>query len=243
LNLKGCPWSSQETQIAILNGKQSILELSKLLPGRSIDGITLKLRKLGVNRGRALKLKQFDFTEFELGALVGLLEGEGSLGLNKHKVWKKDQWCLRPYVAIANTDAEILAFVKTKIGFGSITGRSAKHPAWNYVIYGQSSISSLLAVLLPFLITSRKTKLAILVKDFCDRRLAIRRAGGWARYEQRDWDAYEETRRLNRKGPRKLKTTSIDAVTQQEGYALQSPFGLQESHRAFPYKWVNGQRT
>jgi hypothetical protein len=159
----------------MLNGEQPILELSKLLPDRSVNGIK------------------------------DLLEGEGSLGLNKHKVWKKDRYYLRPYFAISNTDSEILAFMKTKIGFGSITGRSEKHPAWNYQIYGQSSISSLLDILLPYLITSRKRKLAELVKDFCDRRLAIRRAGGWAKYEQKDWDAYEEARRLNKKGPRKVK--------------------------------------
>jgi hypothetical protein len=206
LNGKGRPWSSQETQIALLNGEHPILELCQLLPGRSVDGIKLKLRKLGVNRGRALEAKSFLFTEFEIGALVGLLEGEGSLGLNKHKVWKKDRYYLRPYVAIANTDSEILAFMKAKIGLGSISGRIKQHLAVNYQISGgQAIISSLLGILLPYLITSRKRRLAELVKGFCDRRLAIRRAGGLTKYEPRDWDAYEEARRLNRKGPRKLK--------------------------------------
>ena len=115
-----------------------------------------------------------DLSQLDLGIIVGLLEGEGYIGLGL-----KASGTFQPVVDISNTELSILNFVHEKIGIGSIQTsnrnkpkRSVK-PLHYFTIRRQEGIVAFLEIVLPHLISKRRA--AVLVMKFCKLRLKNRR--------------------------------------------------------------------
>lgn len=204
-------WSTEEIEILKENSRTPTSELQKLLPNRTKVAINLKLIHLDIHRPYMMESEvkiNLDLTEYDIGVIVGLIEGEGSLGMCVHKIWKSKNGSvyLRPYVSVANSNFEIHSFLRERLIHGNLSrSQPAADPAFklmgHYQIFGHSVLSQFLELIIPRMLTTRKQKLAVLVKEFCDRRLSIRSTGKWARYEKRDWELYLATAELNGKGP------------------------------------------
>lgn len=202
-------WSIEEIERLKENPHAPTSELQKLLPNRTKKAIDLKLINLGIHRPYMMESEvkiNLNLTQYDMGVIVGLIEGEGSIGLGMHKLWKNKNGrvYLRPYVSISNSDFEIHSFLREKLIHGNLS--KSKLPLYDrkimgqYQIFGHIPISKLLELIIPRMLTSRKRNLAILVKEFCDRRLSIRSEGKWARYEKRDWEIYLTASKLNYRG-------------------------------------------
>jgi hypothetical protein len=87
----------------------------------------------------------------DLSYLAGLVDGEGSICLNK--VGRKGMQNLHPQISITNTNKEILDWVGIIVGWGTVSGkpRMPRHkPAYNWRINGHLAIQFAKA-LLPYL--------------------------------------------------------------------------------------------
>ena len=65
--------------------------------------------------------------ETELAYLAGIIDGEGTLGVSKHK---KERGHHYPYLTIANTSFALIQLVHKLIGEGSVYEYKSRQPKW-----------------------------------------------------------------------------------------------------------------
>lgn len=193
-------WSERE--ITVLRNcyqKMTFEELGKRLH-RSHDGVQCKMSQLGLKkRTKSLQIKFYP-SDLDKGILVGLIEGEGGMGLLLHRIWRyKNRRYLRPYISIANMNFDMLYWVRNVVGKGSIS--KPKKGCGNYQLVGQERVLSVLKVLEPYFITERRRKQARIMIEFCKRRIQVYNRGGTSPYSKQDIQAFLELRKLNKKGP------------------------------------------
>lgn len=119
------PWSQTEVEWLIQNyNKFALKELAKYLPNRPYHAIRKKGKRLGLGIHRPLVSHPIDeLSEQHLGYFVGLIEGEGTITVEKWKYkTSTGQTSIRftPLICIANTSYELLANLKEIIKSGSI---------------------------------------------------------------------------------------------------------------------------
>lgn len=171
--------------------------------GWTKQAVKAKRRKLGCKRRKVVK--NFYFSDVEKGILVGLIEGEGSLGLRVNNPKSSKRIYLYPYIKISNTDFSLLEWVKVVVKVGKIytseyrTGFSKKKIG-DYLVVGLVNVSSLLRVLQPYFISDRRKKTVQLLIEFCEIRMASWNKGGTHPYSKREITIFKKVRELNRKG-------------------------------------------
>lgn len=131
-------WTEEEKQQLIvlfprlsINGKTGPVtkySMLKSFPNKSWDAIKWKARQLNLKRDFKSVYPELHLSMFAVGYIAGLVDGEGCLSLLRHKR-KYDSIRYYPYVSIANTDLDVLCWVKQITGFGSV--RRLKHPEPN----------------------------------------------------------------------------------------------------------------
>jgi len=145
-------------------------------------------------------------SELQKGYFIGLLEGEGCIGVHKHKSPAAKVEQLAPYIEIRNTDRDLLEKV-VEIAGGEISlghKSTPKHKtrfAWR--IRGTKTIHDILSEVRDNLGSSRKRKAADLTIEFCRRRLDRVYDPSKAQVvnDERDWEIYRELKKLNKRGP------------------------------------------
>jgi hypothetical protein len=173
--------------------------------GVELDTVTRWFTRLGIwVNPREIRFKQIEksklvtgqATEFEIGFFVGLLEGEGSIGIRKNTKW------LSPFWNITNTDRSLIERCGEIVGETCIMCSRRKHRYFKDVYYKDiytlhcKSVRGVYAVLrriYPFLICKRKQ--AELVLKFCEIRMK-RQRGEYLSDEE--WELRRQVRILNK---------------------------------------------
>jgi len=156
------PWSSEEEAILReLYPTAKREEIMKALPNRTWAAIRARAEFLGVKRLIAplwkdyedSKLTRGEITDFELGYIIGLFEGEGWIHIHRRKNKKHRPWIT---LGIGNTNLELLKKVQEIIG-GSLTENSkGKTIMYHLTIRGHNNVLLFLEKVLPHLIVKRK---------------------------------------------------------------------------------------
>ncbi len=98
-----------------------------------------------------------NLSQFDLGWLVGLFEGEGSIIFSRSHRGKRSY--LMTQVTITNTNIRLLNRAKNLCGYGKIfihnLGNDKHRPAWTWRLTNQPDIACFLEMVLPHLIEKR----------------------------------------------------------------------------------------
>lgn len=194
---RGCNnWSNEEIKILRDNfswtPKQ---ELMSLLLDRSLKAIVSKASKLGIYNqvpAEMTKLITGGANDLEIGFVVGMIEGEGSI------VLYRKGGRISPRVGIANSDKGLLEKCKRIMG-GKIYAFKRRIPnrkvAYSLVIASLNGVYETLVALRPFLMSERKTRICDLVLAFCEsKRQRSKKVAGTLEEET----IYEKVRQLNK---------------------------------------------
>lgn len=170
--------------------------------GRSRKSIHTKAQKLGIKcKGtKANRLYWEKLTQFELGYLVGMLEGEGSIALDK---LHRGRHYTPQVKLVTNTDNEIIEYIRRlgeKIGLSPIktrvrAGKGNHKDCLHIEVRRIENVYPLLKGLLPYLKGSKRRK-AELIMEFCQSRLSAYKNQP---YRDEEWKLIEEIRLLNNK--------------------------------------------
>jgi len=93
--------------------------LLSLLPNKSWYSIKWKARQLNLKRDFKSVYIPLHLSDFDIGYISGLIDGEGCISLNCHKR-KSSLINYYPYVSIANVDLTTLKWVNEVTGLGSV---------------------------------------------------------------------------------------------------------------------------
>lgn len=199
---KGPKWNEREISYLIKN--YSILGAKKIATylNRPAHSVAVKAMEIGIKWfGEDLEnLEPMAFNDFELGLLIGLIEGEGTITIKS-----RERKSCKPFasISVANTDPEILEVAGKLLGAGITDYMLWKMRESSTCPQARlSAVPRILRILLaiePFLISDRKRELANRVIEFC--RLRIE---GWKKYgkhnapfSKRELEIYEEVKKLN----------------------------------------------
>lgn len=104
-------------------------------------------------------------TKEQLGYIAGIIDGEGSICLHKC-IWKnKNGYFYRPFVKIANSNLDMLIWIKDKLNCGSIKKERANTDKWKamYILnFSANMIREFLPILIDCLIVKKKQALLLL---------------------------------------------------------------------------------
>lgn len=109
----------------------------------------------------------FKLTKEEKGYIAGLIDGEGSICLHKC-VWKnRNGYFYRPSIKIANSNLEMLIWVKNKLNCGSIKRERPNTGNWK-AIYTLTFSANMIRQFLPLMIDILiiKKRQALLLIEF-----------------------------------------------------------------------------
>ena len=146
-------------------------------------------------------------TQFELGWLVGAIDGEGCVGISRRNRPSRLGFTLKPHVQIANCDksfvdrcTEILAKLDIPYHVSFYEGKNRRSDSWQIAIAGLKRVIKILPLVSPLLCGEKREK-AELVLEFVESRLADWHA---APFTPRQIEIYETVADLNVKGKRSL---------------------------------------
>jgi hypothetical protein len=160
-------WKNEElTLLKSCYDTLSITELCKAIPSRSKRSIQNKAWRLGlrktVKHRRVISSLQYEkLSKEELSYIAGIIDGEGSISIHYSKN------TLQPYLAIANTNQELILWLKQKIG-GSYYAKKRYKPQHRvcYILVVKGlRLRMLFEKLLPYLIVKKQH--AKIVIEFC----------------------------------------------------------------------------
>ena len=162
-------WAEDEESVLSQNYQsQSKDELQKVLPNRTWKAIISHAYKRHLKRPNNSLWQEGEFHKklerFDLGFIVGLIEGEGHIALGLHSMNKNPQSLyLIPRLHIANTKLPLLEKCHEILGCGHIRKRQYKtrvHHDWTECYYFEITkfidILNVLLQLEPFLISKRR---------------------------------------------------------------------------------------
>lgn len=141
-------------------------------------------------------------TDFELGWLIGIIDGEGCFSLNENKSWGGKYTYIIPSITIVNTKDEIIdkaSSILKRLGIPTYVGimTRAKHQksAKRVVVNGYKRIEKFLQVLSKYF-ECRKSQVNCLVKYVALRNTKPEAAP----LDVAEWEIYLELRELNKRG-------------------------------------------
>ena len=98
---------------------------------------------------------------FLIGWFIGILEGEGSIGLNRNK-WKNET-CFHPRIMITNSDADILntcikilQLINVPYYIRKKTKQKEHRTCWQIYLWGYKRVGRLLEVIYPFVLGEKR---------------------------------------------------------------------------------------
>lgn len=142
-----------------------------------------------------------NLTDKQIGYIAGIIDGEGSVCLHKC-VWKdRKEYYFRPFIKIANTNIEMLFFIKKILGCGSIELERIKTDKWkasHTLRFSANMIRSFLPTIIDCLVIKKQQ--ALLLSEFL--KFSHRSNGRNFKSSNRELYQYyyEEIKRLNTRG-------------------------------------------
>lgn len=104
-------------------------------------------------------------TDTEAAYIAGIVDGEGTVSLVRHHGTERR----RPVVSVANTEYDLLAYLKARIGAGRITSKCVAKdhhtPSFVFVIYSRQALD-LLQRILPYLRTYKRARAELLLRRY-----------------------------------------------------------------------------
>ena len=134
-------------------------------------------------------------TEFELGFIIGLVEGEGSITLGRGICKNPQRFSLHPRFFITNTDMILLKKVQSIIGgtiFKKEKRQKINHKSGFKLCIDGKKVKTLLLKLEPYLISKRKQ--CQLLLEYVN---THERKNG---YSEKDIDIFFKIKDLNKRG-------------------------------------------
>ena len=204
-------WTKNENKILLTNLQHPLETLEKLIPSKSGKQILGKIRYLGFNyrlmESNRIADKTLNLTETEKAYIAGIIDGEGTIGIHKDS---RRSWVLyQPRVSIANSNRELLEWIKTKACVNCHIHR-IELDINNY------DVKPLLIAVIPYL--HIKKKQATLMLEFIDLRIA--RSQWVDRHTQRELEIVQEVYRLNTKPQLRKRVVSEREVAE---YLIKHP--------------------
>jgi hypothetical protein len=104
-------------------------------------------------------------TDAEAGYVAGIVDGEGTVSLVRHHGGERR----RPVVSVANTEYDLLLYLKTCIGAGRITrkciAKDHHTPSFVFAIYSRQALE-LLRQIVPHLRTHKRARAELLLRRY-----------------------------------------------------------------------------
>jgi hypothetical protein len=206
LNIRRIPykkWSEEETQLLkLLLKTKSLSELSQIFK-RSKGAIASKIYQLGLATYHYNELRNStnintNLPEWFKGYIAGLVDGEGTVSIEKVNRKDRKYGQYKPIVKISNTCREALDTIAKYVGGFRYTikeGRTthnSKKPIYDIQLVRCKDVEVFLEMILPYLIIKRKH--AELVLQFCKSRLA---KPNHAPYDNEELAIIDEVKKLN----------------------------------------------
>jgi len=142
-------------------------------------------------------------TPFELGWLVGAIDGEGCIGISRRNKRGKLGFTLKPHVQIANCDktfidrcTTILEKINVPFHVSFYAGKNRRRESWQIAIAGLKRVDKILPQIAEFLCEEKREK-ALLVQEYITSRLSDWHA---APFTKRQLEITELVSKLNVKG-------------------------------------------
>lgn len=152
----------------------------------------------------------------DLAYIAGLIDGEGTITINRHRNKSKRGWVYQPCVSISNTVPSLCMWVQSVTGMGNVNSKDYKNRnkryrlPWVWQVFNMEEIVVLLTKLIPFLKLKREQ--ALLLVRFCEERIKQNRR--WVpdrdrmgrfvpstnSYTELQHQIYRRIRKLNGKG-------------------------------------------
>lgn len=200
---RGVSWRWTEEKVAILRDlypRSPKEEVLKALPDHLWDSIQSKAKTLEIRRSRWVYLSQKSMlipSLVDTVYTVGILDGEGSIG-----IWidTKSKY-LHPLVTISNNYIPLLEWLVRVFGIGSFGRVHGRTFQWRIVAI--NDILQFLRLLLPYLKIKRRQ--AELLIEYCElekQNIMEYVSNNKRPYSPRQWEIYEELKKLNKRGPR-----------------------------------------
>ena len=106
-------------------------------------------------------------TELEKSYIAGIIDGEGSIMLQK---FHKNQFP-SPYVSIASTTIELLEWIKEKVGYGIIKNKKNYNPenhrnCYSYILKYDDAIKFLEDIYPYLIIKSKKMRAFLIINEY-----------------------------------------------------------------------------
>ena len=172
MSVKGIPcprWSKEEEEILRKNAIDTpVAELKKLIPRRTIKAIQTKKERMGLRSDRfrpldPCKINNGTATEEEKAYVAGFIDGDGALSV-------KDSHSLTPYIALFNTNLEVLEHIQKIVG-GRISKqehsrRSREGTLWVLRITSVRNVLNVLRNLQPYFVL--KKNICTKMIEFCE---------------------------------------------------------------------------
>jgi DNA-binding CsgD family transcriptional regulator len=196
-------WTEEEVQLLkeLLKTK-SLSELSRIF-GRSKGAVaskvyTLELATEHYNDLRNTVSIKNNHPEWFKGYLAGLVDGEGTIGIEKASRNDRKNPHFKPIVKISNTCKEALDYIIEQVGgfkFAIKSGRMSKNSkkaVYDIVLVRHKDVEAFLEMILPYLLIKRRQ--AELVIQFCKSRLS---KPNHAPYSDEEIAIIEEVKKIN----------------------------------------------
>jgi hypothetical protein len=170
------PWSSDEISLLKRIYPTSPWDdIDRLFPNRSRNAVKLKAKRLNLvrdhrkNSPAQTPLTEGTISKFDMGWLIGLIEGEGTVSIESDRAYRI------PCIQISNSETDILKHAQFLMG-GHLSSYGQKNPKWRdrklVTMSRIIDVRNALKKLLPFFINERKKLLATLVLFFAELKLS-----------------------------------------------------------------------
>lgn len=154
----------------------------------------------------------------DIGYIAGLIDGEGTICLGKC-TWKHRKLAYyRPFIKIANSNLEMLIWVKNKLRTGTIKKERDSKNGWKamYIIYFSANM---IRKFLPLIIDSLiiKKKQALLITEFLEFSNARSPQNFRMNNEELYVYYYNSIKQLNRRGVQETSDELLETPTSSAG--------------------------
>ena len=197
-------WKKEEIELLKAHYKNmGKSKLANLLSNHTWGSIQQKAYEFKLFRNYVdFPIHKVELTEFELGYICGFIDGEGTITIFKRG---KRSGTFRPTIHIANTNLEVLEWIRRILNLGYIYGAVKKvgkrqKTVWCLYIMAQAEIYALLKRVTPHLILKKRQ--AELVKQFLEIRMQSRQSMHRLNppFSEREFEIQEEIKNLNQRG-------------------------------------------